>query len=181
MIFSRSKRSSKDDENIITTNATILAPQSSLSTKGALKIVDKWVQSPDTPGLVNDTPGPGAYNINDSFKKNKVLKFSTKTESKKREYYTPGPGAYASDSTASTLIKKSFNTYHHLPLYKLNNNDDNNNDKLIPTRVQGIKQTAVDTIIDKDVNVPKLRTRKEIKDTMLSLRSFATTGEIDDN
>ena len=177
MIFSRSKRSSKDDENI-TTNATILAPQSSLSTKGALKIVDKWVTQPSA-DISEQTPGPGAYNINDSLKpKNKGLKFSTKTiESRiKRENDTPGPGAYASDNT-TTLIKKSFNTYHHLPLYKLNN-DENSNDTLKPTRVQGIKN--IDTIKENDVNVSKLKTRKEIKDAMLSLRSLATTGEIDD-
>lgn len=186
MIFSRSKRKNENKKDI---SDFILPPQSSLSTKGALKIVDNWVQSPDKSKFndiseINTIPGPGAYDIT-SFNltnKNKGLKFSTKTvESRvKRDSSTPGPGSY--DITQeNTMIKKSFNTYQHVPLYKLN---DSNNNSLKPTRFQGItNEDQIDNNNNNDTNIDNnskvLRTRKEIKDTMLSLKSLAFIGEID--
>ena len=175
MIFSRSKRVKEEKKTV---SDFILPPSSTLSTKGALKIVDKWV--PDKNETINDTPGPGAYHIKD-FSSKKGLKFSTKTvESKvKREDTTPGPGQYSLDNNVSTLIKKSFNTHNHLPLYKINNDDNNQlNDKLNPTRIQGV-QTIDDNKDDDIIKPSKLSTRKDIKNAMLSLRSLAITGEIE--
>ena len=179
MIFSRSKRVKEEKKEI---SDFILPPSSTLSTKGCIKIVDKWV--PDKNETINDTPGPGAYHIKDSFSVNKGLKFNTKTvESKvKREHTTPGPGQYALDNNVSTLIKKSFNTHNHLPLYKINNDGNESNDKLNPTRIQGIQTTDDNKVDDdnKDEKSSKLRTRKDIKQAMLSIRSLAITGEIED-
>ena len=195
MIFSRSKRNNEDDKKVV--NEFILPPQSTLSTKGALKIVDNWVQSSDKSKFddiseLNTTPGPGSYDIT-SFNltnKHKGLKFSTKTvESKvKRDNSTPGPGEY-NITQENTMIKKSFNTYQHVPLYKVNDNN-NNNDRLKPTRFQGTRidnqnnddnnNINIDNINNNNNNNTKvLRTRKEIKDTMLSLKSLAFQGEID--
>jgi len=176
MIFSRSKRVKEEKKTI---SDFILPPSSTLSTKGCIKIVDKWV--PDKNETINDTPGPGAYHIKDSFSQNKGLKFNTKTvESKvKREHTTPGPGQYSLDNNVSTLIKKSFNTHNHLPLYKINNDGNESNDKLNPTRIKGI-QTIDDNKDDDVMKSSKLKTRKDIKEAMLSIRSLAITGEIED-
>ena len=53
------------------------------------------------------------------------------------------------------------------------------NDKLNPTRIKGI-QTIDDNKDDDVMKSTKLKTRKDIKEAMLSIRSLAITGEIED-